>query len=192
MASKNHQSYLTTSSFSAYKNPTSAQNSTRTSPAKTMTPNPTSQPAIPAPTYQPVSPPPILYVRSYLTIHDLYIRFAPLKSLKHLISTSSRKPTKILPVLNIKDLFAKFGNTSHSAINITPNRPSASTMHQIQRPSQSISVAPSNITNPAPAPPAKSLKATKSTYGSSIGLPQGFPTSIYLMGLAEANIWRLK
>ena len=53
------------------------------------------------PSYRSVSPAPPVYSKPYITIDDLYIRYAPLKSTK-------TRPTVLLPVMTITDLYTKF------------------------------------------------------------------------------------
>lgn len=77
----------------------------------------------PLPAYRSVSPPPPTYTkpRNYLTIDDLYMRYAPLKS----ITSSATRPTSprvTLPTMTMQDLFEKFqektsSNTAGAAAN---------------------------------------------------------------------------
>ena len=75
-----------------------------------------SGPVTPPPTYRAVSPPPPTYeTKNYLTMADLYMRYAPLKSAKsksvqssssfHPMATRSRT---ILPSLTVQDLYERF------------------------------------------------------------------------------------
>ena len=59
--------------------------------------------------------------RPYLTIHDLYMRFAPLKSLTSTTSTMSFQVSlpKVLPPMTLKDLFNRFAPKA-SAIPLNP------------------------------------------------------------------------
>lgn len=79
-----------------------------TSPQFPRTPS-----ASPLPSYRSISPPPPAY--PYLTVQDLYIRYAPLKFVKLVksftstpIPTPTPNRTKILPTLTIQDLYKKF------------------------------------------------------------------------------------
>ena len=75
---------------------TSIQNTT-SSLLSTSPPTPTAKP----PSYRSVSPTPPAY-KSFLTIQDLYIRYAPLNKLH-------QRPTPtVLPVMTIDDLYTKF------------------------------------------------------------------------------------
>ena len=75
---------------------------------------PTTPPATPPPTYRAVSPPPPAYKakKAYLTIEDLYMRYAPLKALWS-ARQSARQPayskaTATSSYLTIHDLFRRF------------------------------------------------------------------------------------
>ena len=59
------------------------------------------------PAYRAFSPSPPTYVkpRDYLTIDDLYMKYAPLK---HIRSSYSTRPRVTLPVMTMQDLFEKF------------------------------------------------------------------------------------
>ena len=56
--------------------------------------------------------------KSYLTVHDLYIRYAPLKSLTKSTTLQVLLP-RVLPPITLKDLFNKFA-PKVSAITLNP------------------------------------------------------------------------
>ena len=74
-------------------------------------------PISPLPEYRAISPsPPTYKPRTYLTVDDLYMRYAPLKSIKR--STRTR-PVTVLPTLTVKDLYKRFEKRTekpHSSI----------------------------------------------------------------------------
>ncbi|CAD6584106.1 MAG: hypothetical protein ASARMPRED_001598 [Alectoria sarmentosa] len=79
----------------------------------------------PLPAYRAMSPPPPTYEtatpKAYLTIADLYMRYAPLKSIK---STHSRPTTtrtiSVLPTMSIQDLYKRFDKEKR--VIPTPNK----------------------------------------------------------------------
>ena len=59
--------------------------------------------ATPPSTYRAISPPPPIYqtTKPYLTVADLYMRYAPL--------SRPRRTMKVLPTISIQDLYKRFG-----------------------------------------------------------------------------------
>ena len=76
------------------------------------------------PTYRAISPPSPIYqaTKLYLTIADLYMRYAPLKSINsmHFRPTITR-PTMILSIISMQNLYEKFHDKKKRVIP-TPNR----------------------------------------------------------------------
>ena len=77
---------------------------------------PATPPATPPPTYRAVSPPPPAYKaakKAYLTIEDLYMRYAPLRALRSVRQSAYQsaysKATATSSYLTIHDLFRRFG-----------------------------------------------------------------------------------
>ncbi len=89
-------------------------------------------PATPPPEYRSTTPPPVYQSstpKNYLTVADLYMRYAPLKSAKSSwirpVVTRSRT---VLPILTVKDLYEKFHvkskkNLAISGVKWTPASP---------------------------------------------------------------------
>ncbi|CAD6592849.1 MAG: hypothetical protein ASARMPRED_006752 [Alectoria sarmentosa] len=79
-------------------------------------------PTTPPPIYRAVSPPPPTYQtitpKTYLTIADLYMRYAPIKS-AHSRPTTTRTMS-VLPTMSIQDLYKQFGK--EKSIISTPNK----------------------------------------------------------------------
>lgn len=81
-------------------------------------------PTTPLPAYRSTSPPPPTYppikTKNYMTVDDLFMRYAPLKSVQ---SARPIRPTA-LPTMSIHDLYAKFHKSSMQT-NPTFTKPSA-------------------------------------------------------------------
>ena len=75
--------------------------------------NRVSPPATPPPTYRAVSPPPPIYQatpKAYLTVQNLYMRYAPLKSIHP--AKLAPKSTRIASYLTVQDLCKRFEQSS--------------------------------------------------------------------------------
>lgn len=82
----------------------SAETTTLSSPVATS-------PMTPLPTYRTVSPPPPTYEtapKTYLTVADLYMRYAPLKSAKSSWIRPVTRSRTVFPTMTVKDLYGKF------------------------------------------------------------------------------------
>ena len=81
-------------------------------------------PAYSLPAYRSVSPsPPVYTSRAYLTIDDLYIRYAPLKHVKY-SRQSARQYVTVLSTLMVHDLYERFhGKTYPRTVKSTPGFP---------------------------------------------------------------------
>ena len=94
--------------------------------------------------------------KPYLTLHDLYIRYAPLASLTS-ASLFKVSPPKVLPLMTLKDLFKKFAskpsNNSPLKSHATPRRRSNPPLPA----KQTLSQTPPNLPSPVKAP-TKSLR----------------------------------
>ena len=80
----------------------------------------TTRPATPPPTYRAISPPPPAY-KAYLTIQDLYIRYAPLKS----IHSAPKLAPNTASYLTVQDLYKRFKKLSKKPYYGTANRTTA-------------------------------------------------------------------
>ena len=100
---------VSTTSYSA-----SASSAPLKSGASSLLPAETAAP----PTYRSISPPPPTYIASapknFLTIQDLYMRYAPLNQVRSASTSSAPKP-RLATYLTIKDLFLKFASLRQTA-----------------------------------------------------------------------------
>ncbi|CAD6593570.1 MAG: hypothetical protein ASARMPRED_007681, partial [Alectoria sarmentosa] len=81
--------------------------------------NSAAPPATPPPTYRAISSPPPIYqaTKPYLTVADLYMRYAPLKSIESAHSRpTTTLPTVILPIMSMRDLYKMFHDKEKSVI----------------------------------------------------------------------------
>ena len=97
------------------------------SPQKLATP-----PATPPPIYRAVSPPPPAYKaakKAYLTVEDLYIRYAPLRALRPVRQSAHQSAcSKAIPVssyLTIYDLFRRFSKRTSAKSGPAADKPAS-------------------------------------------------------------------
>lgn len=124
--SQQHASHAARPRSMAKSRPTSLRSNVATTTLATATPaSPMPPQSPPAPPYRALSPPPPMY-RSHLTVHDLYMRYAPLKTLcayssntlPRLTIPSSIRPlhTRLPKVLHMQDLQRMFQKPANSML----------------------------------------------------------------------------
>ena len=90
--------------------PLSSESTTATPTCSANSVSASETPTTPPPTYRAISPAPPTYQsikpRDYLTINDLFMRYAPLKRIKS--GQPSRLTSKVLPTITIQDLYHRF------------------------------------------------------------------------------------
>ena len=93
---------------------------------------PATPPATPPPTYRAVSPPPPAYKaakKAYLTIEDLYMRYAPLKALRSARQSAHQsaysKATRVSGYLTIHDLFRRFSKRTSAKSGPAADKPAS-------------------------------------------------------------------
>ena len=100
---------------------------------------PATPPATPPPTYRAISPPPPAYKaakKAYLTIEDLYMRYAPLRALRSVRQSAHQsacsKATAAPSYLTIHDLFRRFGKRTSAKSMSKQFKQSDTELNQIQ------------------------------------------------------------
>ena len=92
---------------------------------------PATPPATPPPTYRAISPPPPAYkaTKAYLTIEDLYMRYAPLKALRSARQSAHQsacsKATRVSSYLTINDLFRRFSKRTSAKSGPAADKPAS-------------------------------------------------------------------